>query len=59
MTKIKEIKKLLLQSLEMLPLDITSRYTRSHIESAIKELSDMEKIQIGKKINNNNKIKNI
>ena len=57
MTKTKEIKNLLLQSLEMLPLNITSRYARSHIESAIKEIENIEKIQIGKKHKHNYKIK--
>jgi hypothetical protein len=49
MRNIKEIKKLLQQSLDLLPLEITSRHIRSHLEMAIKEIKEIEKIKFGKK----------
>jgi hypothetical protein len=52
MKNILEIKKLIEKSLDILPLEIKTRYTRSHLLSALNEINNLEKLE-------NKKIKKI
>ncbi len=42
MKNIKEIKSLILKSLDLLPLDIQNRYVKSHLMLALEEIKKLE-----------------